>query len=149
LSTRKLLVILQRPRARRRRGLRQRLKSFREPPTLVSGPESTSVIVAEANTASKDPTAGQTNGKTTINYSQASWKTLSVTSMAMWRKGRERRTSILTLRSQPTSLRMYWITAASRRQMAQLTVVCAKLMSQPMVGITIRLGGHLVKILQT
>jgi hypothetical protein len=51
-------VILQWPRARRRRRARQRLKSFREPPTLVSGPESTSVIVAEASTASKDPTAG-------------------------------------------------------------------------------------------
>jgi len=58
-ATRKLLVILQRQRAGRRRA-RQRLKYYREPPTLVFAPESTSIIVVEANTASKDPTTGRT-----------------------------------------------------------------------------------------
>jgi hypothetical protein len=50
-------VILQRQRARKRRKVLQRLKSFRELPTLVFGPKSMSVIVAKANTVSKDPTA--------------------------------------------------------------------------------------------
>ena len=44
-----------------------RLKGFREPPSLVFGPESTSIIVAGANTASKGPTAGRTNEEITIN----------------------------------------------------------------------------------
>ena len=39
---------------------------------LVFGTESTSVIVAEANTVSKDPTAGRTNKETTVNCYQAS-----------------------------------------------------------------------------
>jgi hypothetical protein len=41
--------------ARKRRKALRRLKSFREPPMLVFGTESTGVIVAEANTVSKDP----------------------------------------------------------------------------------------------
>ena len=65
-------MILQRHRARKRRKALRRLKSFREPPKLVSGAESTSVIVAEANTVSKDPTAGQTNEETTVNCCQPS-----------------------------------------------------------------------------
>jgi hypothetical protein len=58
LFTRKILVILQQQRARKRRKALQRLKSFRELPMLVFRLKSTSVIVVEANTASKDPTAG-------------------------------------------------------------------------------------------
>jgi hypothetical protein len=57
---------------KKRRKALQRLKSFIEPPTPVFGPESTSVFVAETNTASKDPTAGRTNEETTINCCQAS-----------------------------------------------------------------------------
>jgi hypothetical protein len=67
LFTRKILVILQQQRARKRRKALQRLKSFRELPTLVFGPESTSVIVVEANTISKDLTTSQMNKETTIN----------------------------------------------------------------------------------
>jgi hypothetical protein len=61
-------VILQRRRARKRRKALQRLKSFREPPTLVSGPESTSFVAAEPNTVSKDPTACRTNKEYTVKY---------------------------------------------------------------------------------
>jgi hypothetical protein len=69
----KSLVILQRQRARRRRRKAlQRLKSFREPPMLVFGAESTSSIVVEANTVSKDPTAGRTNKETTVKLYHAS-----------------------------------------------------------------------------
>jgi hypothetical protein len=78
LFTKKLLVILQQQKARKRRKVLQRLKRFREPPILVFGTESTSVIVAEANIVSKDPIAGQTNKETTVNCYQASWKKLSV-----------------------------------------------------------------------
>jgi hypothetical protein len=53
---------------RKRRKVLQRLKSFKGPSTLVSGPEFTSIIVAEAKTASKDPTAGWTDEETIINY---------------------------------------------------------------------------------
>jgi hypothetical protein len=49
---------------RKRRKVLQRLKSFKGPSTLVSGPEFTSIIVAEAKTASKDPTAGWTDEET-------------------------------------------------------------------------------------
>lgn len=64
-------------RARKRRA-QTRLKSFREPLTLVFGRGSTSIIVAEANTASKDPTAGQTNGETTIGCCQGALKIFSI-----------------------------------------------------------------------
>jgi hypothetical protein len=57
LLIRKILVILQQQRARKRKAL-QRLKSFKELLTLVFGPEFISVIVVKANTASKDPTTG-------------------------------------------------------------------------------------------
>ena len=50
----------------------QRLKGFREPPMLVFGPASTSFIVVEPNTTSKDPTTYQTNKETTVNYYQTS-----------------------------------------------------------------------------
>jgi hypothetical protein len=65
-------VILQRQRATKRRKALQKPKSSREPLTLVFGPEYTSITVAEANTASKDLTASQTNVETIIDCCQAS-----------------------------------------------------------------------------
>jgi len=50
-------VILQQQRARKRRKALQRLKRFKKLLMLVFGTESISVIVAKANTVSKDPTA--------------------------------------------------------------------------------------------
>jgi hypothetical protein len=55
LYRRKLQGILQQQRARKRRKALRRLKSFREPPMLVSGVDSTSFIAAEPNTVSKEP----------------------------------------------------------------------------------------------
>jgi len=72
LFTRKLLAILQQQRARRRRRALQRLKGFREPLTQVSGLKSMSVIVAKANTVSKDLTAGQMSKEPIIHCCHAS-----------------------------------------------------------------------------
>lgn len=62
----------------RKRKVQPRPKRFREPPTLVFGREFTSIIVAEVNTASKDPTAGWTNKETTIGCCQGTLKIFSI-----------------------------------------------------------------------
>jgi hypothetical protein len=61
-------------------------------------------------------------------------------------KGRRRRTSMLASRSHLTYSKMYWITTASGRQMAPLTVVNIKPTPPPTTGVAIRPRYHLVKI---
>jgi len=57
-------------RARKRSKASLRLKSFKELPMLVFGSGSISIIVTEANTANKVPTASQMNEEITISCYQ-------------------------------------------------------------------------------
>lgn len=66
-----------------------------------------SIIVAEPNTASKDPTAVRTNEEITISCSQDISKLFLIILKAICRRERQKRRLILISRSHPTFLRAY------------------------------------------